>query len=234
MKPRTLCYWTLLGFAVLALASMQPLHAQMGEGCGDDCKINSNLAGVVNVPLNPTAQVASVGWGAVGGVGYNFNKRNAIIGEFMWNRTYPDGDSLQPLRTVLAASGLNAFADYYVLTGNYRYELRGQLFGGYFIGGGGVYIRYTSLSERVSVLTTGTPCTQPWLWWGFNCTGGFVTASQTLASSTFAALGGNAGGGITFRVGDAPYRLYAEARYHYAPTRHISTQFVTVAFGVRF
>ena len=217
-----------------ALAAMQPLYGQMGSACEDHCKINSNLAGIVNVPLNPTAALVTVGWGGVGGVGYNFNKRHAIIGEFMWNRVYPEANSLQLLRTVLANSNLNAYTDFYVLTGNYRYELRGQFFGVYAIGGGGLYVRYTHLSQSVTVVGLGTPCTQTWLWWGFSCTAGLVNASQTLASSTSSALGGNAGGGITFRVSDAPYRIYAEARYHYAPTRQINTQFVTVAFGLRY
>jgi hypothetical protein len=217
------------------LVSMLPLSAQTGESwCGDHCKINSNLAFVVNVPLNPTAQFATVGWGGVGGVGYNFNKRNAIIGEFMWNRTYPAGDTLQPLRTALQASNLNAYGDFYVLTGNYRFETRGQFFGAYLIVGGGLYVRYTHLSQSVTVLGGGTPCTQSWLWWGFNCSIGFVNASQTLASSTSSAPGGNAGGGFTFRVGDAPYRIYTEARYHFAPTARINSQFVTVTTGLRF
>jgi Outer membrane protein beta-barrel domain len=226
----------LVSIAVIAFTAWSvSAHAQMyGEDCGDECKINSNLAVVVNVPLNPTAQVASAGWGGVAGVGYNFNKRNAFIGEIMWNRVYPAGDTLQPLRTALEIGNLNAATDIFALTGNYRLELRGAFFGTYVIGGGGLYVRYSHLSQTVSIFTSGTPCTQAWLWWGFNCTGGFVTASQTFASSTSSVLGGNAGGGMTFRVGDAPYRVYAEARYHYAPTRHINTQFVAVAFGVRF
>jgi hypothetical protein len=232
MKRATLsCFASL----VIFLVSMRPLSAQMGESwCSDHCKINSNLAFVVNVPLNPTAQFVTVGWGGVGGVGYNFNKRNAMIGEFMWNRSYPAGDSLQLLRTALQASNLNAYADFYVLTGNYRFESRGRFFGAYLIGGGGLYVRYTHLSQSVTIFGGTTACTQPWLWWGFNCTAGFVTASQTLTSSTSSVLGGNAGGGLTFRVSDAPYRIYTEARYHYAPTAHINSQFVTVTTGVRF
>ncbi len=223
----------LLGIA-LALSSTQPLWAQLESPCEDHCKINTNLAGIVNVPLNPTAALVTVGWGGVAGVGYNFNKRHAIIGEFMWNRVYPEANSLQLLRTVLENSNLNAYTDFYVLTGNYRFELRGQFFGAYFIGGGGMYVRYTHLSQSVTVAGFGTPCTQTWLWWGFSCGGGIVSASQTLASRTSSALGGNAGGGMTFRVGGAPYRIYAEARYHYAPTRNINTQFVTVAVGMRY
>jgi Outer membrane protein beta-barrel domain len=218
----------------LALSSTQPLWAQLESPCEDHCKINTNLAGIVNAPLNPTAALVTVGRGGVAGMGYNFNKRHAIIGEFMWNRVYPEANSLQLLRTVLENSNLNAFTDFYVLTGNYRFELRGQFFGTYFIGGGGLYVRYSHLSQSVTVLGFGTPCTQTLLWWGFNCAGGIVSASQTLASATSSALGGNAGGGMTFRVGGAPYRIYAEARYHYAPTRNINTQFVTVAVGMRY
>ena len=69
-------------FLVIALAPSQPVLAQ----CGDECKVNTNLAMVINVPVSQTAQVASIGWGTVAGVGYNLNKQNALIGEFMWNR----------------------------------------------------------------------------------------------------------------------------------------------------
>jgi hypothetical protein len=226
-----------LGFAVIGLVSMHPVlvFAQMGEGgCGDECKINSNVAIVVNAPLNPTSQVASPGWGGVAGVGYNFNKKNAVIAEGMWNRVYPAGDTLQPLRTALEIGNLNAATDIFSLTGNYRFELRGDFFGAYAIGGGGLYVRYSHLSRTVSIITSGTPCTQTWLWLGFNCTAGFVTASQTLASNTSSVFGGNAGAGMTFRVSDAPYRIYVEARYHFAPTKHIDTKFVAVTFGLRY
>lgn len=218
----------------LAVASTHPLWAQLESACEDHCKINTNIAGIVNVPLNPSATVASAGWGGVAGVGYNFSKRHAIIGEFMFNRVYPDANSRQLLRTVLENNNLNVFTDFYLLTGNYRYEVRGNFLGTYIIGGGGLYVRNTHLSESATVVGFGTPCTNPWLWWGFSCAGGVVSAGQTFASATSSALGGNAGGGMTFRVGGPPYRIYVEARYHYAPTRNINTQFVTVVVGMRY
>jgi hypothetical protein len=89
----------------IALTPLQPLHGQ--DDCGDECRVNSNLAMVVNVPVNPTAQVVGTGWGLVGGAGYNFDKRNAVIGEFMWNRVYPSGGSLQPLQAALPSSNLS-------------------------------------------------------------------------------------------------------------------------------
>lgn len=218
---------------LIAVASPRPLHGQ-DEGCGDSCRINSNLAMVINVPVNPTAQVASGGWGTIAGVGYNFNKQHALIGEFLWNRMYANSGTLQAIQAAaLPIGNLDGSTDIYSLTANYRFELRGDLFGAYLIGGGGWYLRHTNLSETVTV-GAATVCSPTWLWWGFTCSAGTVTAGQTLTSSTSNVLGGNAGGGVTFRVGAAPYRLYAEARYHYAPTANISTQFVTVALGVRY
>jgi hypothetical protein len=225
---------TLRDIAVLALAlaPLQSLHAQ--DDCAASCKINSNLAMVLNMPVSSTSQVAGTGWGAVGGVGYNFNERNAIIGEFMWNRMYPSGAVLQPLQTAASlSSGLSGNSNLYALTGNYRYELRGRMFGTYLIGGGGWYFRKNWLSREVTS-GSGSVCTPAWLWWGFTCASGTVTANQALATSTTNAWGVNAGIGFTVRVGEAPYRLYTEARYHYAPTKGISTQFMAITVGIRY
>jgi hypothetical protein len=217
---------------VIALASLQLLHAQ--DDRGYESKINSNLAMVVSMPVSSTAKVASTGWGATGGVGYNFNSRNALIGEFLWNRIYPSGGTLQPLQAAVPQSGsLNGNSNLYALTGNYRFELRGRLLGTYLIGGGGWYFRKTWLSRDVNT-GSGTICTPTWLWYGFTCASGIVTANQTLASSSTNAWGGNAGIGFTFRVGEAPYRLYTEARYQYAPTKGISTQLMAITVGIRY
>jgi Outer membrane protein beta-barrel domain len=215
---------------VIAMALLQPLLAQ---DCDEECKVNDNIAMVVNVPVNSTAQVAGIGWGAVAGIGYNFNQRHAVIGEFMWNRVYPSNGSLQPLQAALPSSNLSANADLFTLTGNYRFELRGRLLGTYLIGGGGWYFRDTNLSSKVTA-GSGTICTPVWLWWGFTCTSGTVTAGQTVTSSHSNALGANAGIGFTVRVGEAPYRLYTEARYHYAPTKNIETQFIAATLGIRY
>jgi hypothetical protein len=207
------------------LTCLQTLHAQ---------KINSNLAMVLNLPVGSTSKVAGTGWGAVGGVGYNINERNAVIGEFMWNRMYPSGSVLQPLQTAsLPSDKLNGNSNLYALTGNYRYEMRGRMLGTYLIGGGGWYFRKNWLSREITS-GTGTVCTPAWLWWGFTCTSGTVTADQRLATSTTDAWGVNAGIGMTVRVGEAPYRLYTEARYHYAPTKNLGTQFIAVTVGIRY
>jgi hypothetical protein len=217
--------------SAIALAAVHVVHAQ--EDCGDECRINTNLAMVINVPVSTSAQAVGTGWGITSGIGYNFDRRNALIGEFMWNRVYPTGGALKPFETALQSTDLRGNTDFYTLTGEYRFELRGRLLGAYLIGGGGWYFRNTWLSTRVPS-GVGTVCSPAWRWWGYGCTSGIVNPNQPPVTSSTNALGMNGGIGFTARVGDAPYRVYTEARYHYAPTRNISTQFISVSVGIRY
>jgi hypothetical protein len=223
--------FTVMTLLASLILPVQLLRAQ--DDCGDECKLNTNLAMVLNAPVHPTSQVLGMGWGIVGGAGYNFNRRHAIIGEFMWNRAYASSGALQPFQTALQSRDISGNTDFYALTGNYRFELRGHLTGVYLIGGGGWYYRNTWISKEVAA-SIGTVCSPSWLWWGYTCTSGTVTANQTHRISSSNSLGGNAGVGLTVRVGEAPYRFYTEARYHYAPTKNISTQFIAVTVGIRF
>ena len=79
-------------------------------------KLNTNLGFTFGVPLNPTARFVTYSWGFVAGAGYNFNRRNALIGEIMWDRFHVDDGALAPLRTIAQADGLNGKI---VLTINY-------------------------------------------------------------------------------------------------------------------
>jgi hypothetical protein len=215
---------------MIALAPPRRLYAQ---DCGDECKINTNIGIIANVPLNPTSQVAGPGWGALGGVGYNFNKRHAVIGEFMWNKIYAQSAALLPLQASLPSGSLFGGTDLFTITGNYRFELRGPRLGAYLIGGSGWYYRNASLSKPVTA-ATDTACTPGWLWWGFNCTSGTVNTNQTVTTSSSSTWGANGGIGFTVRVGEAPYRIYTEARYHYAPTKGINTQLMVITVGIRY
>jgi len=219
-------------FVVIALAPLQMLQAQ-DDSCGDECKLNTNLAMIVSAPVSSSAQVMGTGWGIVGGAGYNFNKRSAIVAEFMWTRVYPSSGALLPLQTALQSKNLEGNSDVYALTASYRFELRGRLVGTYLIGGGGWYFRNTWLSTGVPS-GIGNACTPTWRWFGYSCTSGKVNPNQPPVMSTSNAVGANGGIGFTARCGEAPYRFYAEARYHYAPTRNMSTQFVVVTIGIRY
>jgi len=196
-------------------------------------KINSHIGALVGLPLGPTSQFVSTGWGVTGGAGYNFNIQHAVIVEFMWNRLYATDRALQPLRQALQSPDLSGKSNLYVLTGNYRYEWRGRVFGAYLMGGAGLYYRTTNPS-RLIVPGNDIPCATAWMWWGFSCSSVTVTPNQSLGSVGSNAFGGNGGIGFTVRVGEDPWRMYVESRYHYAPTKNVSTQLVTITVGIRY
>lgn len=208
-------------------------HAYAQNEGDDDPRANVNLGMTIGAPLNPTARFLNLGWGITYGTGYNFTRRHAVVGEFMWNHLYPSDAALDPVRVALQNPGIHGSGNLFAFTGNYRFELRGKALGTYFIGGGGLYYRTAELSERVTS-STSTICRPIWLWWGFTCTAGTVTSNQTIGSSSSSALGLNGGIGFTARVGEAPYRVYVETRYHYAPNKGIKTQLLGISLGIRY
>lgn len=220
----------IIGIAVIAI--LPCWAAAQGEG-DDNPRGNTNLGFTITAPLDPTGKIATSGVGMTAGAGYNFTRRHAIVSEFMWNHLFIDNSAIGAIRDAAQNSGVTAGSDVYSFTGNYRFELRGKALGTYLIGGGGWYLRRAHMSETV---TTGQSiiCSPELLWWGFSCETGTVTANQTVKGSSSNALGFNGGIGFTARVGDAPYRIYVESRYHYAPTKGISTQLATITVGIRY
>jgi hypothetical protein len=223
--------------AVLAIACCganaqvaSPSYQDEGD---DNPRGNVHLGAPIVIPLNPTAQAVHLGFGVVVGGGYNFTRHHAAIGEFMWNNLFPTNEALAKLRTAFDNPNVDANVDVMALTGNYRYELRGRALGTYLIGGAGLYYRHTHLSAQVITGST-TICTPTWEWWGFTCTNGYVTENQSLGSWSATAGGFNGGIGFTTRVGEAPYRFYAESRYHYAPNSRLNTQLIDITFGIRY
>jgi hypothetical protein len=216
----------LMSFTILTVCC-SALHAQDSSE-----KVNSHFGAIATFPLHPMGTYTGIGWGLVGGIGYNFSEQHSAIGEFMWTRLPATEAALLPLQQ---ASGLNVsgHSNLYILTGNYRYERRGVRFGVYLIGGGGLYYRTTNPSVLVNS-GSNTSCTHAWLWWGFKCSSEMVLPNQQLGSTGSNAFGGNVGIGFTARVAEEPYRLYVESRYHYAPTKNVSTQLITIGVGIRY
>jgi len=218
---------------VTALLSIAHCNVYAQDDSDDDPRGNVNLGLPISAPLNPAGRFVNLGIGINVGAGYNFTRSHAVVGEFMWNGLLTNNGALAPLRVVSQNPDLNGSGNLYAFTGNYRFELRGRALGTYLIGGGGWYFRTAHLSRTVTT-GSGIICTPVWLWWGFSCESGAVTADQTVASSTTHAFGVNGGIGFTARVGDAPYRMYVESRYHYVPSRGINTQLVVVTVGIRY
>ncbi len=200
----------------------------------EDSKLNTHMGIMVTAPLKPTSQFLNVGGGFTAGAGYNFSNHHALIGDFMWNRLGASDAALAPIRDAVGTNDVHGHGSLFALTANYRFELRGKTTGVYFIAGGGWYHRKATVSTHVAT-GSSISCTRTWEDWGFNCSSGIVTSDQTLASSISDVLGANGGVGVTFRVGESPrYRVFLEARYHYAPTKNVKTELIPITFGIRF
>jgi len=220
-------------FILVTMVGMLPVAPLAAQEFDESSRVNTNLGLPFTVPIGTASGVATLGTGVTFGAGYNFNQHHGLVGEFMWNWLYPTGESLAPLRQALGSDQLNGHSNLFVLTGNYRFEMLGHRYGGYFIGGPGLYYRNADLTAHVTPLP-GTQCTPVWQWWGYRCSSGVVVASQT-SSFAGAVLGGNVGAGFTINVGEPRYRLYFEVRYHYAPFGNNNTiRFIPITTGIRF
>ncbi|HKF49293.1 MAG TPA: outer membrane beta-barrel protein [Terracidiphilus sp.] len=222
-----------LAFSASIAIAQAASSGNLTESPSDDPAGNVHIGTPIVIPLNPTAKAVHLGWGLNVGGGYNFTRRHGLIGEYLWNDLFPTNEALTKLRTTLNDPSLHAGAGVMALTGNYRYELRGQHFGTYFIGGAGLYYRHVSISKEVITGSTIT-CDPFWVYWGVNCTRGVVTENQTIGSFSASGPGYNGGIGFTIRAGEPPYRFYAESRYHYAPSSRVDTQLIDITFGFRY
>lgn len=218
---------------IALLIAIPPFTSALAQDFEPDSKVNTNIGFPLTVPVGSTSDFTHIGTGVTLGGGYNFDHHNAFLGEFLWTWLYPTEESLDPLRPFTATGNLNGHSNLFVVTGNYRYELRGQRFGTYFIGGIGYYYRNASRTEGVAP-AAGTPCTSTWQWWGFRCSGTTVETPVTTSTFPTGGIGGNAGIGITIRTSEDPrYRAYIEARYHYAPGT-FTLRLIPITVGVRF
>jgi hypothetical protein len=209
--------------AVISVLCTHKLHAQ-------DSKITTNLGMGVSVQLNQTANVVGSSVDVVVGVGYNIERHHSVVGQFMWAGLPVSKQAFRPIYVVAGAHDISGSSNLFAGTANYRFSLQGKVFGAYWISGGGLYYRRATLSREV-VVGTGTICGPVWSWWGFGCVNGNVSDDQTLVSAGSTALGGNAGMGLTIRINEEGYKFYVESRYHYAPTKNVPTQLMTVTCG---
>lgn len=217
----------------LCLAVLPCCSWAQDEGGNDNPQITTSLGMPLSFPLNPTHQYVGLGLGVSASIGYNLDRRNALIGEFMWNWLYASDAALRPIRIALQSPNVSGYGNAFAFTANYRLELRGKTGGIYFIGGPGWIYRTATLSKPIPAGTTIT-CSQFWRWWGYDCAAGVVVTNLTEVHSDAGALGVNGGLGFTVRTGEAPYRAYVEWRYYFAPTGSVSTKLLTFNVGIRY
>lgn len=195
----------------------------------DYSKFAFDIGGGVSTPLNPTSKYIGINGNFVTGAGYNIDKHNSILGEFMWSGMPTNFDVLRPPTAPFGKINL------YTFTANYRAKvdrLGHSPFGVYLIAGGGWYYRHVSIDKNY-VVPDATVCQPIYTWWGYSCGPGNYVYTATLASRGVSAPGVDGGGGFTIRLSDSGLFFYIESRYHYAFS-NIPSTLVPVTFGFRF
>ncbi len=187
---------------------------------------NFNFGGGPGFPLGKTADFAHTSYNFVVGGGPNLISHVKLNAEFMF-------EGLPVQHSIIKQLGLsNVKGRLYSLTTN---VLIGSSIGGhkaaYLIGGGGLY-RRTMIAKK-TVLGVGEVC-EPWWWWDAQCVNGITTSEVTVGSRSSSAGGFNAGGGLTFPLGDSTANFYFEVRYHHAFTKNVETTVIPLTFGFRW
>jgi hypothetical protein len=176
--------------------------------------------GGFTAPLGNSSNDLTWGWNARGGLGWNFSKQFAVLGEWEFNRDKIPGRILSEV----GEPGGNVHTWSLTLDPVWNYKTSGP-FGGYVTGGGGFSRQLTSFTEPV--LAQGVYCTY------FYCYPVYYTTNVVVShySSNQGAL--NIGTGLTFGHWENA-KLFTEARYEWLDTPGHSTQILPVTLGLRW
>jgi hypothetical protein len=199
----------------------------LAAASGQDHPYTFNIGGGPGFPVGDISNFSNVGGHFMIGGGANLTPRFGFDGEFMWH-------DLPPKSSIVALTGApNGSAGLYSLTGNLLVRsARENKLGFYGIGGIGWYHRTWELTAPT--LALGTSCLPSYVWWGVACSNGLVSSNVTLRSGSSDGFGYNAGAGITFRIRESYFKVFAEVRYHHAFQHGVDTTVLPLTFGIRY
>jgi len=198
------------------LAMVTSVHAQ------DYNKFLFNIGGGIGFPQGDLGDFVNDGGHFVIGGGLNFAKHVGVDTEFMWHDLPINSTTLAHLQTPGASARQYSWTFNPIVHGDFGHHL-----GAYAIGGIGWYHR----SGETTTPGVGVICDPYWSWW-YGCTIGGVTVITGHKSDN--AFGENIGGGLTYRLGESPAKIYVEVRYHHASYDKVSTNILPLTFGLRF
>jgi hypothetical protein len=182
-----------------------------------------NIGGGYTPTVGPLSNRLDQGGHVTAGGGINLTQHFSVIGEYTFTQLGLTGSFL---RSVKVPDG-NATMHSITLNPKLAFHERGSV-GGYVIAGIGWYHRTVFFTQPGVAFV---PFYDPW--WGFFGTAA-VQTNQVLSQYSRDALGGNAGFGLTFKLGETGAKLYTEARYHYINTARTATQTIPVTVGIRW
>ncbi|HWG59268.1 MAG TPA: outer membrane beta-barrel protein [Candidatus Acidoferrales bacterium] len=200
-----------MAIAPCARAQDQPEHRFTGNFGGG----YSPLLGDLHNDLNN-------GWHVSFGGGVNLTNRFSLGGEVMYNAFGVSQRVLNEAAVPAADAHLWAFTLEPRL--DFAPERRVSA---YLVGGVGYYRRVLEFTQpTVAAVTIFDP------FFGFFNV--LVPANQVLGTIVRGGVGGNAGFGLEFRVGDMGTKLFVESRFHYAETGDVPTRIIPITIGIRF
>jgi hypothetical protein len=171
-------------------------------------------------PNNRISDYLKTGFHFAAGGGIRLTDTFSLLGEFDYNQLGVEERALQILEVP------DGNARVYSVTGNLKYNLAQGRVQPYIIGGAGWYRRTVEFTEPTTqVVTIFDP------WWGYFNT--VVPANQVLGSVTRDAAGVNAGGGVSFDVGQGT-KVFAQIRWHRAFHSPTNTTIVPLTIGISF
>jgi Outer membrane protein beta-barrel domain len=162
------------------------------------------------------------GWDGTAGAGFNFNRHFSLGGQVMY-------DSLGVSQLVLneaAVPAANAHVWAITVEPTFRF-LPGRVIDPYFVGGVGYYRQTVQFTQPTySSIFVFDP------FFGFYPA--LIQTDQVLGTMVGQGIGGSAGMGLNFRLGDSGLKFYVEARYHYADTGSLPLRMIPVNIGFRW
>jgi hypothetical protein len=220
-------YWSLLSTDELGGLAPAPAPGQYG-GYGANQPVYQSrwkrlaveAGGGFTAPIGNSSGDLTWGWNFRGGLGWDFSKRFAVLGEYEFDRNKIPAAILEQVGT----PGGNVHTWSLTLDPQWKYKTGGS-WGGYVTGGGGLYRQLTSFTEPV--LAQGVYCDF------FYCYPVYYTTNAVVSHYSSNQGGWNIGTGFTFGNWNQA-KFFAEARYEWLNTPGHATQLVPVTFGLRW
>lgn len=163
------------------------------------------------------------GWHVTGGAAFRFNHYFSLGGQVMYNGFRVSDRVLSEAAVPDGNSHLWAFTAQPMLQFAPHHG-----FDPYLVGGVGYYRRVVQFTRPTVVQID---IFDPFFFGVFPV---LIPADQVLGTITDDGIGGNAGVGVSWRIGDSDAHVFLEARYHYADVGSIVTRMIPITIGLRF
>ena len=185
--------------------------------------VSGGFGGGVSPLIGDISNRLNNGWHITADGGINVTHHFSMTAEYMYDGF---GVSNKVLKEAQVPDGN---AHLWSVTANPKLRLsRGHGLVPYVVGGVGYYRRTVEFTRPALVQVF---IFDPFFGVFYNT---YVQANQVLGKITQGGAGGSLGAGFDIKLGNTGFKIFTEARYHYANTGRIPTRMVPLSFGIRW